>query len=542
MRLILLFCFSLATGLAVAQMVPVKRADYSIEESADEEYHVLPLGEQGALLTYHLHDDYSRHPHSYTYTRLDTALTTRWKVEHTLTEHFSPSHTFNNDRYVFQLAQETDTDNFTIMRLSLDDGTVDTYAGKLPSSLTTTNFKVMGNMAYMAGYYRSRPVVMAYSLFDNSIRVFQGLYVNNVELESMEVDEFRQEIHVVTHTLKKNCQFTLRSYAPDGRPLRVIEYGGTEYSLISGKILPISVDESLLVGNYSTDCTPYSQGIFITRIRHNETGKLTVTTNRGEAIRYVDFSSLKNFFNYLKPRRQKKMQARLAEQKRLGKEFTFRYRLLVHDLIPTKNGLRLVAEVYYPQYRGSISSYTNRSWRSVSTPQSRYRSVIGSPGSSNQLSSDGYRYTHAFVCEFDQQGNLLWDNCLPIDDLTDMDLTQKVQVSAQGDRMVMAYEQDSEIATEVFERDSVVTTAEPYKMTAGSLKEKVQEAADEGIVAWYGPYFLATGYQKVGPERGYTSKSRELFYVNKLIYNAFSHSIPTPASRKSATAKSSGPD
>ncbi|RYF72129.1 MAG: hypothetical protein EOO39_12680 [Cytophagaceae bacterium] len=194
MRLFLLFCFLLTTGLALAQLAPVKRVDFSIEESADEEYHVLPLGEQGALLTYHLHDDYSRHPHSYTYTRLDTTLTTRWKVEHTLTEHFTPSHTFNNDRYVFQLAQETDTDNFTIMRLSLDDGTVDTYAGKLPSSLTTTTFKVMGNIAYMAGYYRSRPVVMAYSLFDNSIRVFQGLYVNNVELESMEVDEFRQEI------------------------------------------------------------------------------------------------------------------------------------------------------------------------------------------------------------------------------------------------------------------------------------------------------------------------------------------------------------
>ncbi|RYF66894.1 MAG: hypothetical protein EOO39_22230 [Cytophagaceae bacterium] len=297
-----------------------------------------------------------------------------------------------------------------------------------------------------------------------------------------------------------------------------------------------------MVGNYSTDCTPYSQGIFITRIRHNETGKLTVTTNRGEAIRYVDFSSLKNFFNYLKPKRQKKMQARLAEQKRLGKEFTFRYRLLVHDLIPTPNGLRLVAEVYYPQYRGSISSYTNRSWRSVPTPQSRYRSVIGTPGSSNQLSSDGYRYTHAFVCEFDQQGNLLWDNCLPIDDLTDMELTQKVQVSAQGDRMVMAYEQDSEIATEVFERDSVLTTAEPYKMTAGTDKEKVQDAAEEGIVVWYGPYFLATGYQKVVPERGYVSKSRELFYVNKLVYNAFKLPPSASATKKAATVKSPGPD
>ena len=438
MRLLLLFCLLLTPPLALAQLAPVKRIDYPVDENINEDYHVLPLGEQGALIAYHKYDDFSRRPHTYTFSRIDTALVTRWKVDYTLTQSFKPSHTFENDRYAFYLSGETDTDNFSLMRLNLYDGTVDTYAGKLPSDLNMTDFKVMGSIAYLAGYYRSRPVVMAYSLFDGSIRVFQGLYINNVELGSIEVDEFRQEVHVLTHTLKKNCNFTLRSYSPDGRPLRVIDYGGTQYSLISGKILPISADESLLVGNYSTDCTPYSQGIYITRIRHNETGKLTVTTDRGEAIRYVDFSNLKNFFNYLKPKRQKKMQARVAEQKRLGKEYKFRYRLLVHDLVPTPNGLQLIAEVYYPQYRGSGPSYNAQVWRASSIMPTRFRPSAGLPGSSGQLYSDGFRYTHAFVCEFDQQGNLLWDNCLPISELTDSSPVQKVQLSTQGNRMVLA--------------------------------------------------------------------------------------------------------
>ncbi len=542
MRLFLLLWLLLTSPLTLAQLAPLKRIDYPVDENTDEDYRVLPLGEQGALITYHKHDDYSRRPHTYTFTRVDTTLATRWKVEYALTDNFTPDHTFENDRYLFYLAVEPDADKFSIMRLTLDDGTIDTYVGKLPSSLTTTAFRVMGNMAYLAGYYRSRPVVMAYSLFDGTIRVFQGLYINNVELGSIEVDEFRQEVHVVTHTLKRDCQFTLRSYSPDGRPLRVIEYGGTQYSLISGKILPISADESLLVGNYSTDCTPYSQGIFITRIRHNETGKLTVTTDRGEAIRYVDFSRLKNFFNYLKPKRQKKMQARLAEQKRLGKEFKFRYRLLVHDLIPTPNGLRLVAEVYYPQYRGSASSFSSRTWRTASSQPTRFQVSPPVPGSNGQLYSDGYRYTHAFVCEFDQQGNLLWDNCLPINDLTDVNPVQKVQVSTQGDRLVMAYEQDSEIRTEVFQRDSVLLTGDTFKITAGSEQEKVQTAADERLLAWYGPYFLATGYQRLVPDRGYASKTRELFYVNKLIYNAFKPRSPLVDTEKAGKPKVPGPD
>lgn len=542
MRLLLLVCLVLNSLIGLSQLTPVKRVDYPVDDSADEDYHVLPLGEQGALLTYHKHDDYSRRPHTYAFTSVDTTLKTRWKVEYSVPEHFVPSQTFDNARYAFHLATELDTDNFSMIRLNLEDGTLDTYAGKLPSSLSLTDFKVMGNVAYLAGYYRSRPVVMAYSLFDGNIRVFQGLYINNVELGSMEVDEFRQEVHVITHTLKKNCQFTLRSYSPDGRPLRVIEYGGTQYSLIAGKILPISTDESLLVGNYSTDCTPYSQGIFITRIRHNETGKLTVTTDRGDAIRYVDFSRLKNFFNYLKPKRQKKMQARLAEQKRLGKEYKFRYRLLVHELMPTASGLRLVAEVYYPQYRGSISSYSSRTWRSASGLPTRFQPSSTLPMGNNQMYSDGYRYTHAFVCEFDQQGNLLWDNCLPIDNLTDANPIQKVQVSTQGNRLVMAYEQESEVNTAIIERDSVLTTSEAFKLTAGSEKEKVQVAAEEGLVAWYGPYFLATGYQKLVPERGFTSQSRDIFYVNKLAYDAFKPVVAAPGPQKVEAGKPHRPD
>lgn len=542
MRFLLLICLLLATPPILAQLVPVKRVDFPVDEYGDEDYQVLPLAEQGALLTYHKQNDYSRTPHTYTFTRIDTLLATRWKADYTLPKEFTPAQTFSNARYVFQLASDSDTDSFHLLRLNLDDGTLDNYTGKLPSSLTITEFKVMGNMAYLAGYYRSRPVVMAYSLFDGTIRVFQGLYINDVELGSVEVDEFRQEVHVLTHTLKKDCQFTLRSYSPDGRPLRVIEYGGTEYSLISGKILPVSADESLLVGNYATDCTPYSQGLYITRIRHTETGKFTVTTNRGEAIRYVDFSGLKHFFDYLKPKRQLKMQARLAEQKRLGKEYKFRYRLLVHDLVPTPNGLQLVAEVYYPQYRGSSSPYPSaRPWRATNLPaRSRNSSTIS--GGNGTLYSDGYRYTHAFVCEFDKQGNLLWDNCLPISELTDMSPTQKVQVSTQGSRLVMAYEQESEVHTAVLERDSLLATNDVFKIAAGSEKEKVQAAAQEGLIAWYGPYFLATGYQKLTPERGFSSPPRELFYLNKLSYNAFRVPAPLPGNQKADAGKARPPE
>lgn len=521
MRSLFLF-FCIACGWpALAQLTHTTRLELPVTPTWNEKYALLPLGERGGLVAYHRIDDYSRQPHQFRFIRIDTALATRWAFEFKLPEKYVPLQTFDNEQYLFHLYSQPNSEKIAVMRLNLEDGAIDFYDGQMPSSLDISQFKVMGNVAYLSGYYRSRPVVMAFSLFDRSFRIFQGLYVNHMELGSMEVDPFRQEVHVLTHSPKKRCQFTVRSYSPDGKPLRSIEYDGTQYSLITGKIMPISAEESLLVGNYSADCTPYSQGIYITRIYHNETGRLTVRTDRGEAIRYFDFSKLKNFFNYMNPKRQQKLLARVLKRRQLGKDYKFHYRLLVHELMPTPTGLRVAAEVYFPQYKSSPSGATfyNRNLllnqMSAAAPFYSYtpRPVI-------DRSSAGYQYTHAFICEFDRQGNLVWDNCLPIKELSDMALNQKVQVLSKDEQqVVLAYTKDAQINTQLIERDSVLRSDEPIKMQTGLDTEKILSSAEDAVQAWYGPYFVATGYQKIIPPRGSNRLPRDVFYLNKLRYN-----------------------
>jgi hypothetical protein len=407
------------------------------------------------------------------------------------------------------------------------------YQGEMPSALDISQFRVMGNMAYLAGYYRSRPVVMSFSLFDKSFRVFQGLYVNHMELGNVEVDPYRQEVHVSTYSARKRCQFTVRSYSPDGKPLRIIEYDGTKYSLITGKIMPISADESLLVGNYSADCTPYSQGIYITRIQHTETGKLQVRTDHGESIRYFDFSTLKNFFNYLKPKRQQRILARVEKRREAGKDYKFHYRLLIHDLMPTPTGLRVAAEVYFPLYKGSNSPFMNAPARNAFLTSAGFNPML-LPTATNRQPTDrysaGYQFTHAFICEFDNAGNLLWDNCLPINNLTNPVLSQKVEIMPQPERMVLAYAQENEIFTELIERDSVLRSHDEYKLTTGDEQERPLVNSDTRVMAWYGASLLAMGYQKIVPDRGGTRPPRDVFYLSKLNYNLYP--APTVGARK----------
>ena len=190
----------------------------------------------------------------------------------------------------------------------------------------------------------------------------------------------------------------------------------------------------------------------------------------------------------------------------------------MHDLKPTADGLTLVAEVYYPQYRGSALGYGG-----YLRGADRY---------------EGFRYTHAFICGFDKQGKLLWDNCFPIKELMSTDLTEMVQVSQQGDRMVLAYPNDGEITTEVIQGSKVLKETEKFKLQTNAENEKVTFSAQDNLMAWYGQHFLACGFQKIAPTKN-VANQREVFYLNKLTYSEENKPIKSTSVK---TRKSDGSD
>lgn len=482
-------------GSVRAQLTHALRLEIATSPDQDEAFDVVTLGERGALLTTRLAGRMASDGVRFQFQRLTTDLKALWTTEFKQNNRLLPVLDYHNDQYLFWLFREPDTDNIQIIRVNIDDGLTETFSGKLLSYLDIQQFKVMGNVAYIGGTYHNRPVVMTFSFFDHSVKVLPGLYSNHLELNSLEINEGRREVHVLVHTLKRQCQFSIHTYSADGKPVRTVDMGNAEHSLISGKLVPISEQESLVIGNYSTDCTPYSQGIYVTRIHHNETGPISP-----EDIHYIAFSQLKNFFNYLKPRQHQRLLARVDKRQQQGKDFKFRYRLLVHTPLATDNGLTLVAEVYYPQYRGTDLPYYGGMRRSMG----RY--------------IEGFRYTHAFICGFNKQGDLLWDNCLAIKDLNSPDLLEMVQASQQGDTLVLAYPQEGEINTEVIRGDTILSETQNYKLQTNAEGEKVLNSNHENLSAWYGHYFLACGFQKIAPGKGLPTREREVFYINKLTY------------------------
>lgn len=512
--IIYLLFVGLACCPARAQLAQSLRLEIPSDPNEAEAFDVTPLADQGLLMTIQTGGFLQGAPARFTFRKYSTNFKPLWRTDLKQDIKFRLLLTYHNEQYVYYLFREYDTDWFQFLRLHLDDGLTETFEGKLLDQFDVHQFKVMGSQAYVGGYRHSRPVVMTFSFFNRTAKVLPGLYVNHMELNGLEINEARQEINVLVHSTRRHCKFSMLTYTYDSKLRQTVTFDGLPNSLISGKLLPVNDRESLLVGNYSTDCTPYSQGIYVARIHHNNLANPAPETVK--EIQYIEFSQLKNFFNYLKPHRQQKLLARAEKKKKEGKDYKFRYRLLVHDLQATPDGLNLIAEVYYPQYRGSTLGYGG-----YLRGADRY---------------EGYRYTHAFVCGFDKKGQLLWDNCLPIKELLSPELTEMVQLSQQGDRMILAYPNDGEITTEIIQGNKVVRETEKFKLLTNADNERVTFSAQDNLMAWYDRHFLACGFQKIASSTDYGSSQREVFYLNKLTYdpNAKPAKEPSATTRKNA--------
>lgn len=508
-----LLLLSIILRPAWAQLAQSKRIEITSNPNEAEVFDVTPLTERGVLLTVRTGSSFDNTPIRYNFQRYDVNLKLIWRTEFKQDVKFKSVLTYDTDQYAYHLFREYDTGIYQFLRLHLDDGTVETFEGNLIDQFDVRHFKVMGSQAYVGGYRHSRPVVMSFSFFDRLAKVLPGLYVNRLEINSLEIDEVRHEVNVLVHSLKRHCTFSIRTYNYESRLLRTLDFSGAKNSLISGKLLPVNESESILVGNYSTDCTPYSQGIYVTRLHHNDSNTISADT-AARSIQYIEFSQLQNFFNFLKPNRQQKLLARAQKKKEEGKDYRFHYRLLVHDLQPTPDGLTLVAEVYYPQYRGNTLAYGG-----YMRGGDRY---------------EGFRYTHAFICGFNKQGQLLWDNCFPIKTLLSKELTEMVQVSQQGDRMILAYPNDGEITTEVIQGNKILKEMEKFKLRTNTENERITFSNKDNLMAWYGRHFLAFGFQKIALTKNYVSQ-REVFYLNKLTY---SDETPGAKSTSATTRKS----
>jgi hypothetical protein len=322
----------------------------------------------------------------------------------------------------------------------------------------------------------------------------------------------RRAEYVLTQTNGRKSRLLLKRLTDRGQ-LVSSEFvqAESERSLITAQLTPPQdTTARLLMGTYSLRDPNFAQGLFATDLR-SSTG-----AGAKAPLRFYDFLRLKHFFDYLKPSRQARLRERTARRvARSGPPMRWRYRLLLHELLPQPDGgYVLVAEVYYPHYRyNSYGSYAG--------PFNNLGNQFGSYGYNNSRIFDGYQTTHAVVCGFDRSGTLLWDNTFVVANLRRYNLEEGVRLQTLPDgRLVLAYLDEEKLRYKVIKgAESAPNDLQvPIKTGIGSPTagtERVSDTAEADLLPWFGSRFVATGYQRVRIEHG---PDREVFFLNSVVF------------------------
>lgn len=484
---------------APAQIAQPERVEFIVDENRN--FEVASADEKGLFLFRNI-DPASNATAIWEVIRLDTALNILWEKEITIEAGATLINKYYDHKDLHLLFANENTKDHNLLLLSVDGSTGSTSKQAIRNfiPLAFQEFKIINDVVLLGGYYNYRPVVILYNLKEKIPRVLPGIFDEKSQLIEIKInDPFTFDILLKGTTVEKNSTIIIYTFDTQANLIKKIALK-TEKSkgLLFGRSEKLQDNSQLIAGVYGKRKSEFSRGVFVANI--NKYGE--------QKIRYYNYGDLKNFFSYMKAKREQRVLRRIERKKIRNKKIRFNYRLLVHELIRHDDQYILVGEAFYPKYRTDpTGGFFGSGW------------TINRGIHHSNLIFDGYRYTHAVIIGFDHKGNLLWDNSFEINDVMSFDLEQFVHVSGTNGKLILLYVFDNTIRSKIIRGNQVLEGKEQNEIQVSHTADEAKGTQIGGMEKWYGDVFYTYGIQEL--IKKVPTKApvvRKVFFVNKLVY------------------------
>ena len=384
--------------------------------------------------------------------------------------------------------------NFILYTIHLETGTFQISEVRNIIPFSVIEFQVTDNAAIIGGYFNLVPVVVYFSFHDYRTKVLPGLFNESGELTQIKTyPDNTFDVLISARTQAGIKTIWIKNYDAEGNLIRNIPLQ-TEPSkhLIFARAIKMADDTQLVAGVYGQRMSAYSKGIFISRIDPNGL----------QRIQYYNYGDLGNFFKYMKAKREQRVKERIQRRKIRGKKIRFNYRFMVHEIVAHNDQYVMLGEAFYPEYTSVDRSYG----RSFFGPSYYSNSIIR-----DGRVFDGYRYTHAVVIGFNQDGEVIWDNSFEINDVKTFTLEQFVKLEIDEDKISLLYLYENALRTKVIQKNEVLEgkTIERLKTTTSGVERTITTKLDY----WYPDTFFASGTtERFDPGKNL----QRIFFINKI--------------------------
>ncbi|MDZ7743508.1 MAG: hypothetical protein U5Q03_17660 [Bacteroidota bacterium] len=278
--------------------------------------------------------------------------------------------------------------------------------------------------------------------------------------------------------------------------------GMPDIELNAARIRSLGKDRKIVLGTYNTG------GSASTDLKNEEetisAGFFSAMIQQGVAsrLKFYNFLDFENFTANIQSPGILRMKKK--SEKGDEKEYSLNYHLLLHDIIREDSQLVFFAEVYYPEYR-TVSYITY--------------DYYGRPYPQSYTVFDGYKYLGGVAAGFNRQAIKIWDNGIKIWNIQTFNLSKKIIAFADQDELVLAYNSQGKIASEIYRAGRVVGDFEYVDLQTKYSKDRITQDVNSNMIHWYDNYFLCYGYQEIKNNALRDSDKRSVFYINKIAFD-----------------------
>ena len=480
--------------------------------SVNETYRIIPCGLNCVIMFFRSQEVSDETKTKWYFTCYDTNFQQRWvKSIPLLNDQDYRFHQLGRDTlallFVHTGKSHSLENDFEVLRIVLNKGTFILNSGKLPDNADVAAFGIQQGRGWIGLNVKGQAgKIMNINLKQEAERSFPLGQGNQLTIQWMQSDSSSETVSAIVsrQISKKNIEYYFVRYDTTGLIRNEIMIGMLpgDHQLTHFQMTSPRPGEEMLMGCYTQGMTNFKQknnfsdgstGFFVTPI----------VNGAQQSISFYNFLELHHVTSLLDERDIMNIKQKALKKNKLLAEYSLDFSILLHDVFSWNDQQILTAEVFSPQYHTeSITDFD----------------YYGRPYTNSYSVFDGYRFFNAIVAGFDNKGRLLWDNTMEIRNLVSHELTPNVVTFSAGSNLVLCYDSDGKIGSEIIHENDVVEKLDYTPIDLLYPEDKLLSESKSKLIPWYGNYFLSYGYQEIKNIAVETNNKRLVFYFSKLRF------------------------
>jgi hypothetical protein len=503
------------TGMVFSQLSQPNRFEHE-RKTVDEDFTIISLKEEGLALVRET-NKYKAGNRTWEVIVLDSTLVEKGVIEFDVNNQNRLVGYERSTGALHLLFQKNEINGYMdLLSVNLKSKNIDRYELKPEITYRLTHFYKVGENFILAGVVGREPAILIYSPSSDNIKVLPGIFQKQTELMDIQVNQNKTFNALLMDRANRDIQKVIfRTYDPIGKLLlEDVKTIDKNIELHSGICSTLEKEDLLVMGSWGKLNSKQANGFYA----------FPINPYVEQKIDWNYFGLLDHYLDYLKPKKAAAVREKTQKALEKGTTPEFINYIMPHRIIEHTQGFLLLAESFMPSSNNSQSS-SSYYIPYFATP---YKYNFPSHGDYNSRNSpygnDGapvqeIKSIQSVVVSFDNSGTILWDYSVKLDNIKRPLIEQVSDFCLDADSIHFLYKKDSEIRFKSINLKDGESIERTKKIRLNNSSDVVRmERSQVGAVRhWFGKNFYVWGYQSIRNNSKGDFRTREIFYINKLL-------------------------